>query len=387
MQMTEKFSEAELKLIRERKLANQELSLQEYADRKIVLKSKPSKVLVELTQNCNFRCKMCPQSWEPKFERHDPALNMPLELIEKVARELFADAHLVDLRGVGETTILPYWPEVVDRLEDYPLVNWHLVTNLSLSRQATWEKMIRNGFILGFSCDAADKQTFEAIRARSKFEAIARNLETVTGAIKDYGRGYLYFITVVQRANRNELPRLVELAHAHGVKEIQLKRALEVAPYFTDVFSDSERGELAESLERGLKMAVERAVRVTINDQELLALVDPVLAGKAQRIPIPALGIGFTTPAALDDQIKDKSRVSVHQQCFKPFHYTTVGYDGAVGPCNHLVTQIIEMGSLKTQSFDEIWNGERYQFFRGSLLYAKPLDARCQWCFKHRLED
>jgi hypothetical protein len=48
---------------------------------------------------------------------------------------------------------------------------------------------------------------------------------------------------------------------------------------------------------------------------------------------------------------------------------------------------MLEMGDLRTQTFEEIWNGESYQMFRGSLVYAKPMDPRCKWCFKHRMED
>src|SRR5690349_16037197 len=92
-----------------------------------VVTSSPIRGIVELTQNCNFKCPMCAQSWEPQFQKYNPALNMPMEQFVKIADQLFPNAINIDMRGFGETTILPYWPEVVDYLERFPYVEWNLV--------------------------------------------------------------------------------------------------------------------------------------------------------------------------------------------------------------------------------------------------------------------
>src|SRR5581483_1285898 len=132
-----------------------------YRARETQLSSLPFRFILELTQNCNYKCFMCAQAWEPKYQRFDAALNMPLDTFVRSAEQLFPTAIMVDLHGFGETTILPHWPDVVDYLARWPFIEWNLVTNLSLTRDDVWDKMIALDFRLGFSCDGASKQTFE----------------------------------------------------------------------------------------------------------------------------------------------------------------------------------------------------------------------------------
>ena len=89
----------------------------------------------------------------------------------------------------------------------------------------------------------------------------------------------------------------------------------------------------------------------------------------------------------LDSKVIERSKVSIYQKCFKTFHYLHVRRDGSIGPCNHLMHPAVNMGSLSTHGFDEIWNNDAYQALRTKLITRKPEDPRCQWCFKHRLED
>src|SRR3990172_7937015 len=83
--------------------------------------------------------------------------------------------------------------------------------------------MIRLGFTLGFSCDGATKATFETIRARSNFDSIRHNLSVVRDAIQRYNRGYIYFISTIQKRNLHELRALVDFAHEFDVPEVQFK--------------------------------------------------------------------------------------------------------------------------------------------------------------------
>lgn len=387
-----------------RKVLNQELSLREFAEKKTILKSRPSKAIVELTENCNFRCVMCAQSFEPKYKKYSPKLNMPLELFDKVAAALFDDTYFVDLRGFGESVILPHWPEIVDRLERYPMTNWHLVTNLSLPRDQVWERMMRAGFMLGVSLDAATPKTFEEIRVRSHFSTILRNLELVTDCARRFDLGHVYFIVTVQKRNVDELEQIIELAARFDVREVQFKivRQFDGALKHDEMVQESQKAALRASLDRCLDLALERGLRLTLNDAELLEGVDRVKVRKAlapsvlERLqlpfpPRPDFDPEFESqhpwaPSAA--RVLESIRVSENKTCFKPYHFTYVGTDGRVGTCNHMMNpDILEMGNLAHQSFEEIWNGYDYQLFRHSLVSAAPNDPRCAWCFEHRLDD
>ncbi|HUP56799.1 MAG TPA: radical SAM protein, partial [Bdellovibrionota bacterium] len=308
---------------------------------------RPFKSIVELTRNCNFRCVMCPQSFVPEFATYRPELNMSEEIFRKVADELFPYATFVDLRGFGETTILPYWPSVVEELERHPFVEWHLVTNLSLPRPETWRKMIRTGFTLGFSCDGATKETFEAIRGRSRFGTILSNLEVVGTAIREERKGYLYFISTVQRRNFGELRAIVELAARHEVSEVQFKWVHPLG--HAEGIEDLEESALAAQVSSAVDAGLDLGVSVTFNDWRFLRGVDAARAREAAR---PRRAQAYTLPEIPEgeeafweshglkrvfDAVHDSSRVSVHRRCFKPFHFAYVDHSGRIGTCNHMM--------------------------------------------------
>lgn len=399
-----KFSKEELRAAYRRKVLNQELSLKEFAEGQVVVKARPSKAIVELTQNCNFRCVMCPQTYFPKYAKYDKGLNMDLSIFDKVAEAIFPDAYLIDLRGFGESVILPQWPEVLDRLDKYPLINWHLVTNLSLPRDAVWEKMVDQGFVMGFSCDAATAQTFEKIRVGSRFDRTLHNLELITNRIKSTGRGTLYFIVTVQKQNFHELPEIVELAHRYSVPDVQFKMVrghMNEMLGETYLLTDDDLKAAQPILARALDLAIEYGVRLSVNDQEMEALVSTKKLQQAARIPLQSGRPNFPPPASLDPEfsrkhpwtqiesaVADTVRVAEHKKCFKANHYTYITCEGLVGTCNHMLAPKVHvMGDLKNQDFEEIWNGDAYQFFRGSLLFGKPTEKKCRWCFEHRIAD
>lgn len=398
-----KFSKEELRAAYRRKVLNQELSLKEFAESQVVVKAKPSKAIVELTQNCNFRCIMCPQAYDPKYEKYDKGLNMDLAIFDKIAAAIFPDAYLIDLRGFGESVILPQWPEVLDRLDKYPLINWHLVTNLSLPRDAIWEKMVDQNFALGFSCDGATAETFEKIRVGSRFDRTLHNLELITDRIKSGGRGTLYFIVTVQKQNFHELPEIIELAHRYSVPDVQFKMVrghLNEMQGETYILTDDDLKAVQPFLDRAVDRAIDHGVRLTVNDQEMEALVSKEKLQQAASIPLHSTP-SFPPPGDLDPEfslehpwdkiqsaVADTVRVAEHRKCFKANYYTYITCEGLVGTCNHMLAPRVHvMGDLKKQSFDEIWNGDAYQFFRGSLLFGKPTESKCRWCFEHRIAD
>ncbi|MBI3557783.1 MAG: SPASM domain-containing protein, partial [Deltaproteobacteria bacterium] len=350
--------------------------------------------------NCNFRCIMCPQAIDPRYAKYKGEYNMPLETFERIARELFDDAHFVDLRGFGETVILPYWSDIVDRLEQYPFINWHLVTNLSVHRDQLWDKMIQRGFSLGFSCDAATKETFERIRVGSHFERILHNLEVVTDSIRRHKRGQLYMIVTVQRGNIDELPQIIELAHRYGVRDVQFKMVRKNGDGHAEYPTPAMTERLKAALNRSLELADDFVVKLMVNDQDMLALMDPKKAAQVAAIalethhnfpPPPGFDPEFVAAhswRALGDRLSDVSRVSVNKTCFKPFHYTYFAHDGRVGTCNHMMDpDMLVLGDLRKNSFSEIWNSDEYQFFRGTVLHNRLQHKRCLWCFEHRLDD
>lgn len=360
-----------------------------------VISSLPFRLSIELTQNCNFKCIMCSQSWDARFAKYNPDYNMKPELFAKLADELFPAALNVDLRGFGETTLLPFWPELVESLERFPFIEWNLISNMSLPRDDVWDRMMRSRFVVGASIDAATAESFERIRRGADFRRIRHNLHVVSDSIRRHGSGSLYFISVIQRSNAHEMRGIVELAHEVGCDEVQfhISRGQDSVALAGDLVLS--RDGLARHTTEAVDAALELGVTATFNTPVFTRGVDPEKVRRATtlppRRPDPSTFHGTPAAKAVDpfvDRLLDAYRVSVNHRCFKPFSYANINHRGELGTCNHMQhPEMPVMGNLALAPIAEVWNGALYRDFRRQLLTATPEDERCQWCFANRLTD
>src|SRR5689334_5871779 len=90
---------------------NASVNADEYHERRLLLRSLPTIVYVELTQNCNLHCVMCRVP-----RRYDPSKDMAADIFDAVARQLMPTATVVDLRGWGESTILKHFEASLERV-------------------------------------------------------------------------------------------------------------------------------------------------------------------------------------------------------------------------------------------------------------------------------
>ncbi|MEI7803644.1 MAG: SPASM domain-containing protein, partial [Bacteroidota bacterium] len=66
--------------------------------------------------------------------------------------------------------------------------------------------------------------------------------------------------------------------------------------------------------------------------------------------------------------------------CWKMWHSCVVTWDGWVVPCCFDKDATHKLGSLKQQSFKDLWRNESYQNFRTSLLKARSEIDICTNC-------
>ncbi|MBN2975671.1 radical SAM protein [Pseudomonas lactucae] len=116
----------------------------------------PRAIYVELTDRCNLTCPMC---------RCSPVKGtvLPLPLFKEMAAALFPSAEFVDLRGWGESTIIPGFLDYLDVALAYP-VKVKLITNAVVRKPLMWERLGREGITVGVSFDAATAALFRELR-------------------------------------------------------------------------------------------------------------------------------------------------------------------------------------------------------------------------------
>jgi radical SAM protein with 4Fe4S-binding SPASM domain len=79
-----------------------------------------------------------------------------------------------------------------------------------------------------------------------------------------------------------------------------------------------------------------------------------------------------------DGSFSIKNKMEDH--CWKMWHSCVVTWDGKVVPCCFDKDAHFVLGDLKKNTFDEIWNGDRYNEFRQSLLASRSEIEICQNC-------
>ncbi|MCL4198870.1 MAG: SPASM domain-containing protein [Phycisphaerales bacterium] len=313
----------------------------------------PRALFVELTRFCNLACPMCRSRGEVRKDQR-----MSRALFDRIADELFEAAELVDLRGWGESLILPEFPERAKRVRAAGC-ELRIVTNLSFRRSSVLEQLIELEAHVGVSIDAASPGLLRWIRGGAALDLMEANLKLLAEGYRRRGlNDRLCAYVTCQRPAIDELPVLVDLLARAGVTRMLL------APVTVDT---------------GSPLCLEGA------EHRLLVTLSKVRERAAK------LGIEVGLTASLFEGHWPREDAST---CSHPWSYCYITYDGRVGFCDHLIGPHGDpyiMGDLCESSFESIWNGDAWQRLRaehaGRRRPDAPLFAECAWCYRNRHVD
>jgi MoaA/NifB/PqqE/SkfB family radical SAM enzyme len=332
------------------KRANAALAQFEYRSGVTSLQSFPRAIFVELTQGCNLRCPMC---------RHDiistKSHSMTDEMFGFVAETLFPSADLVDLRGWGESLILP---DIVNRIRlvRYYGAKLRIVTNLSFHRDVVLDELVSANATVDVSLDTVDATVLDRVRTGANLNLITRNLRYL---VDRFGHSRnLTLLVAVQQPAIEGLPGLVDYAADNGIVQLRL--------FSVTTDSDSPLSIANESV------AIDRA------------LIEVAARARARGVHVVAGTKLGSTP----------SSPTMIEACIHPWAYCYVSYLGEVGFCDHLIgpgnAEYI-VGDLREMTFGEIWNGPKMIDLRQEHLSGRDASANlfshCAWCYKNKNTD
>src|SRR5690242_466030 len=181
----------------------------------------PVCLYLETTNRCNLLCTTCPRT----YEELEPPADMSWELFTSIVDQI---PHLqrAVLHGVGEPMLVKHLPRMVRYLKDrgtYVLFN----TNGTVLNERNGRALIAAGLDeLRVSFDAANAESYRAIRGKNFFNRILKNvrafreLQEREGHDKPRVSAWLTGL----RETVEELPDFVRLAAATGIKEVHLQR-------------------------------------------------------------------------------------------------------------------------------------------------------------------
>src|SRR5215831_4872882 len=174
---------------------------------------RPFHVILDLTSRCNLKCVMCYFSETdriafPPFDRAPADGNMPVEVFEKIAAELFPKAWRVALACAAEPMIHPRFRELVAIAGRYGVPDLWFPTNMLAMTEPTARALIdARVSTVAASIDGVTRETYEKIRVPAKFDRLLAALETLRKARRDSRSKTprLRIIFTWMRSNREEL--------------------------------------------------------------------------------------------------------------------------------------------------------------------------------------
>lgn len=313
----------------------------------------PRALYVELTDRCNLKCPMCRCATIAGDV-------LPLVTFSEIASVLFPHGSFVDLRGWGESTILPNFDEYLEIAQRYP-IRIKLITNATVNRPELWRRLGREGVTVGVSFDAAEAGLFRRLRGGARMRHVIENIRCLVEACREAGRDpgeQVYLCITVSGSNVDSIDQIVELGLGIGLRRFKLEPlwAPEGAPDRLEYHAEAVRGCIAKLA----ALSRTAACRVEYSASFLAELTQPK---------------------------------ATHKVCIHPWEYCYINARGRIGFCDHLNgREEFAWGEWGRQSFLEFWNGGRMRTLRSEHLQRLSGEviqscADCNWCYDRRYMD
>lgn len=288
----------------------------------------PITISIEPTTACNLRCPECPSGLR-SFTR--PTGNLKADFFRKVIAELRRELMYLIFYFQGEPYINPKFLDMVQHASEQGIYTITSTNGHFLSKENARRTVASGLDRLIISVDGTTQATYENYRKEGRLEVVLQGARNVVEAKRELGSKtpHIIFQFLVVRPNEHQIPEIYRLAEEIGVDEVKLKTA--------QVYDYKHGNPL-----------------IPLNEK---------YARYAQQA---------------DGTYRVKNKLLNH--CWKLWHACVITWDGLVVPCCFDKDAQHQLGDLKQQSFQQLWQGEAYQSFRRQLLKGRDQIDICTNC-------
>jgi radical SAM protein with 4Fe4S-binding SPASM domain len=304
----------------------------------------PSILDIEPINQCNFRCPHCQVThWNKSKTRLDvEGLNKLLDQFPNLLR--------VKLQGMGEPLLNKELLPMLEVLEARG-VHTAIVTNGSVLTDKVRDKLLELPTDIQFSIDGASQEVFESVRVGSSFKKVIDNIRKLTTRRQDIKSRNPHKMmagrTVVTNQNVHELSDIVRLVSELGLDSLTLQLIM------------TSWGKVSmEEIN-----AQKRVHEAKVMDEQVTKAKE-----EAERIGLPLI-------------IRNDDKYSCKNKCGWPWKSAFIASNGDVVPCAILAdSDTVNMGNVFEESFETIWNSEKYQELRRQHR-EHDLPEYCKNCY------
>jgi len=308
----------------------------------------PAILYLELTRNCMSHCTYCRRWWTNK-----PEYTMSDELFEILLREYIPYASLVDLRGWGESLILPNFDEYVTKVAALS-PHLRLTTTLACGSRKALESLVDNNVFVSVSFDCANKLLYEKIRKGLSYDTVINNIKFLTEQMKKRGTledAIRIGIAPLQAITLDHLEGVIIFASRYGISEVVID-GLSARPYHLGLLCYHKKHTI-KVLKKAVTVAKKEGVRLRMGT----VLFKELMINK-----------------------------HVFDFCCHPWLYLFINYKGQAIACDHLMwpTYSCRFFGQLHEGKENLWNGINAKDFRTAHLTKKRVDlpSMCRRCYK-----
>lgn len=288
----------------------------------------PMAVSIEPTTSCNLRCPECPSGLR-SFTR--PTGMLDPELFRNTMDQLKSSLSYLLFYFQGEPYLHPDFLDLV-KIASSNGIYTATSTNAHYLDEENARKTVESGLDrLIISIDGTTQDTYSSYRVGGKLDKVLEGAKNIVHWKKKLGSStpHTIFQFLVVKPNEHQMQDVLRLGKEIGVDEVAFKTA--------QIYDYEDGSELIPENDRYSRYR-----------------------------------------KGSDGKYRVKNRLLNH--CWKLWHSCVITWDGKVVPCCFDKDAEYVMGDLKEQSFREIWNSDRYNEFRSSVLRSRSEIEMCTNC-------
>ncbi|MGH6943481.1 MAG: SPASM domain-containing protein [Geminicoccaceae bacterium] len=210
-------------------------------ERRTVLPRGPARVLLSHDRSCNLSCPSCRRRLMVADKQRQDELD---RLAETVVLPLLRDARLTKITGSGDPFGSNHFRRLLKRLNrrEFPNLMLEIQTNGQLLDQQAWSDLGLEGLVesVWVSIDAARAATYERLRRGGSFSRLMRNLQFIAGLRRARRIRSFQLDAVVQAANLDELPEIVDLGRRLCADRVSFQRIRNWGTFTAAEFADHD---------------------------------------------------------------------------------------------------------------------------------------------------
>lgn len=296
--------------------------------KKPIQKGLPISISIEPTTACNLGCPECPSGLK-QFTRATGNIN--IDLFKKMIDTIASHIMYINFYFQGEPYIHPKFLDMVAYAGSKNIYT-STSTNAHFLDDQTAEKTVRSGLDrLIISIDGTTQEIYEQYRIHGNLNKVlegAKNIEKWKKKLNS-SKPYTIFQFLVVKPNEHQVNDAKRIAKEIGVDTIKFKTA--------QVYDYEDGNSLIPENEKYSRYKKQKNGKYAIKNKLL-------------------------------------------NHCWKLWHSCVLTWDGMVVPCCFDKDAKHHMGDLKKESFETVWQNDRYQNFRSSLLKARNQIDICTNC-------